>query len=89
MRERERERERAHALGRQRVRKHLLFAYSLVAQRLKHPPAMQATWVPSLDQEDPLEKEMAIHCSILAWRIPWTEEPGSLQSTGSQRVGHD
>ena len=50
---------------------------------------MQETWVQSLGQEDPLEKEMATHSSILAWRIPWTEEPGGLQSMGSQRVGHD
>ena len=62
---------------------------SLVAQRLKRLPAMQETWVQSLGREDPLEKEMAIHSSILAWRIPWTEEPGGLQSTGSQRVGHN
>ena len=62
---------------------------SLVAQRLKHLPAMQETWVRSLGQEDPLEKEMVTHSSILAWRIPWTEEPGGLQSMGSQRVGHD
>ena len=62
---------------------------SLVAQRLKHLPAMRETWVRSLGWEDPLEKEMATHSSILAWRIPWTEEPGGLQSTGSQRVGHD
>ena len=50
---------------------------------------MQETWVRSLGQEDPLEKEMATHSSILAWRIPWTEEPGGLQSTRLQRVGHD
>ena len=62
---------------------------SLVAQRLKHLPAMQETWVQSLDREEPLEKEMATHSSILAWRIPWTEEPGGLQSPGSQRVRHD
>ena len=62
---------------------------SLVAQRLKHLPAMQETWVQSLGQEDLLEKEMATHSSILAWRIPWTQEPGGLQSMGSQRVGHD
>ena len=62
---------------------------SLVAQRLKRLPAMQETWVRSLGQEDPLEKEMATHSSILAWRIPWTEEPGGLQSMGSKRVGHD
>ena len=62
---------------------------SLVAQRLKRLPAMRETWVQSLAWEDPLEKEMATHSSILAWRIPWTEEPGGLQSTGLQRVGHD
>ena len=62
---------------------------SLVAQRLKCLPAMWETWVQSLGQEDPLEKEMATHSSILAWRIPWKEEPGGLQSTGLQRVGHD
>ena len=62
---------------------------SLVAQRLKRLPGMQETWVRSLGQEDPLEKEIATHSSILAWRIPWIEEPGGLQSTGSQRVGHD
>ena len=66
-----------------------LIRASLVAQRLKHLPAMRETWVQSLGQEDPLEKEMATHSNILAWRIPWTEEPGGLQSTGSQRVGHD
>ena len=60
-----------------------------MAQKLKHLPAMQGTWVQSLGREDPLEKEMATHSSILAWRIPWTEEPGRLQSTGLQRVGHD
>ena len=62
---------------------------SLVAQRLKHLPAVQETRVRSLGREDPLEKEMATHSSILAWRIPWTEEPGGLQSTGSRRVRHD
>ena len=61
---------------------------SLVAQRLKRLPAMPETWVQSLGREDTLEREMATHSSILAWRIPWTEEPGGLQSTGSQRVGH-
>ena len=50
---------------------------------------MQGTWVRSLGREDPLQKEMATHTSILAWRIPWTEEPGGLQSTGLQRVGND
>ena len=65
------------------------FGASLVAQRLKCLPPMQETWVQSLDWEDPLEKEMATHSSILAQRIPWTEEPGGLQSMGSQRVRHD
>ena len=60
-----------------------------MVQRLKRLPAMQETWVRSLGREDPLEKEMATHSSILAWKIPWTEEPGGLQSTGSQRVRHD
>ena len=60
-----------------------------MAQRLKLLPAMWETWVRSLGREDPLEKEMATHSSILAWRILWTEEPGGLQSTGSQRVGHN
>ena len=59
---------------------------SLVAQRLKRLPAMWETWVRSLGQEDPLEKEMATHSSIPAWRIPWTEEPGGLQSMGSQEL---
>ena len=62
---------------------------SLVAQRLKHLPPMRETWVRSLGREDPLEKEMAIHSSLLAWRISWMEKPGRLQSMGSQRVGHD
>jgi len=62
---------------------------ALVAQRLKHLPAMRETRVRSLGWEDPLEKEMAPHSSTLAWKIPWTEEPGRLQSMGSQRVGHD
>ena len=62
---------------------------SLVAQKLKRLPAMRETGVRSLGQEDPLEKAMATHSSTLAWRIPWREEPGRLQSMGSQRVGHD
>ena len=62
---------------------------SLVAQRIKHLPAMQKTRVRSLGQEDPLEKEMATHSGILAWKIPWMEEPGRLQSMGSQRIRHD
>ena len=60
-----------------------------MAQRLKPLPAMRETWVQSLGQEDPWEKEMATHSSILVWRIRWMEEPGGLQSMGSQRVGHD
>ena len=62
---------------------------SLVAQMVKNPPLMWGTWVQSLDWEDPLEKGMATHSSILAWGIPWTEEPGGLSSIGQQRVGHD
>ena len=60
-----------------------------MVQTVKNPPAIQETWVRSLNQEDPLEKGMATHSSILAWRIPWTEEPGGLQFMGFQRVGHD
>ena len=56
---------------------------------VKNSPAIQETWVQSLDQEDPLGKGMATHCSILAWRIPVDREPGGLQSMGLQRVGHD
>ena len=55
---------------------------------VKNLPAMQETWVPSLGREDPVEERMATHSSILAWKIPLTEEPGRLQSTGSQRVGY-
>ena len=62
---------------------------SLVAQRLKFLPAVWETWVRSLGWEDPLEKEMATHSSTVAWRIPWMEKPGGLQSTGLQRVEHD
>ena len=58
-------------------------------QLLKNLPAVQETWVRSLGWEDPLEKEMATHSNILAWKISWTEEPGGLQSMGSQRVGND
>ena len=61
----------------------------LVAQTVKRLPTMWETWVWSLGWEDPLEKEMAIHSSSLAWKIPWMEEPGGLQSMGSQRIGHD
>ena len=60
---------------------------SLVAQMVKNPPAMLETWVQSLGWEDPLKKEMATHSSILAWKIPWTEEPGGVM--GLQRVRHD
>ena len=62
---------------------------SLVAQMVKNLPAMQKNWVRSLGQEDRLEKAIATHSSILAWRILWTEEPGKLQSMGSQRVRHN
>ena len=62
---------------------------SLVAQLVKNPPTMRETWVLFLGWEDPLREGMAMHSSILAWRIPWTEEPGGLQSIGSQRVRHD
>ena len=60
-----------------------------MTQRLKNLPPMQETWVLSLGWEDPLEKEKVTHSSILAWRIPWTEKPGRLQSTGSQRIRQD
>ena len=62
---------------------------SLVAQTLKNLPAMQETWIQSLGQDERLEKGMATHSSILAWRIPWTEEPGGLQSMGLQIAGYD
>ena len=62
---------------------------SLVAQMVKNLPAMRETWLQSLGQEDPLQKEMATHSSFLAWEIPWTQEPGRLQSVGLQRVRHD
>ena len=75
-------------LGR-RFNKAYLTRASLVAQSVKDLPAVQETWVRSLGWEDPLEKEMESHSSILAWKISWTEEPGGLQSMGSQRVGHD
>ena len=60
-----------------------------MVQMVKHLPTVWETWVQPLGQEDPLAKEMATHSSVLAWRIPWTEEPGRLQSMGSQRVRHD
>ena len=59
-----------------------------MAQMVKHLSVMRKTWVRSLGQEDPLEKEMATHSSTIAWKTPWTEKPGRLQSMGSQRVGH-
>ena len=62
---------------------------SLLAQLAKNLPIVLETWVRSLGWEDPLEKEMTTHSSIIAWKIPWTEEPGALQSIGLQRVGHD
>ena len=62
---------------------------SLVAQTVKNLPTMQEVWVQCLGWEDPLEKGKATHSSILPWRVSWREEPGSLQSTGLQRVGHD
>ena len=61
----------------------------LAAQMVKNQPVMQETWVRSLGWEDPLEEDMATHSSILAWKIPWMEEPGRLQSMGSLGVGHD
>ena len=60
-----------------------------MAQTVKHLSTMQETWVRSLGREDPLEKEMAIHSSTIAWKIPWTDEPDKLQSMGLQRVGLD
>ena len=68
----------------------LLYSWaSLIAQMVKNLPAMRETWIRSLDWEDPLEEVMATHSSILAWRLPWTEEPGGQQSMGWQRVQHD
>ena len=61
----------------------------LVAQMVKRLPTTREPWVQSLGWEDPLEKEMATHSSVLAWKIPWVEDRGRLQSMGSQRVGHD
>ena len=68
---------------------HIFMSASLVAQMVKHLPEMWETQVQSLDWDDPLEKEMAPHSNTLAWKSPWTEEPGRLQSMGLQRVGHD
>ena len=66
-----------------------IYMTSQAAQTVKHLPTMWEIWVRSLAREDPLEKEMATHSSTLAWKIPWMEEPGKLQSVGSQRVGHN
>ena len=62
---------------------------SLVAQMVKNLPVIRETWVQSLGWKDPLEEGMATHSSILAWTVPWTEDPGGIQSMGSERVGHD
>ena len=78
-----------HVLQSKKCRFHLKLGASLVAQRLKYLHAMQETCVQSLGREDPLEKEMATHSSLLAWRIPWMEGPDRLQSMGSQGVRHD
>ena len=67
----------------------ILLIISLVAQMVKGLPVMWETWVGSLGREDPLDKEMATHSTVLAWKIPWMEEPGRLQPIGLQRVGHD
>ena len=69
--------------------KNLLLFENMVAQEVTHLPTVQETWIQSLGQEDLLEKEMAPHSSILAWKIPWMEKPCRLQSMGSQRVRHD
>ena len=74
----------SHMLNKWNIRR-----FSLVAQTVTDSPALQHMWVQSLGGEDTLEKGMAPHCSILAWRIPWAEEAGGLQCVGSQRVGHD
>ena len=80
---------RLQSVGLQRVGHDWKTWTSLVAQTVKRLSTMQETCVPSLGREDPLEKEMAIYSSTIAWKIPWTEEPGRLQSMGSQRVRHD
>ena len=71
------------------IQAYLWISASLVAHMVKRLPAMQETQVRSLGREDPLEKEMAIHSSTLAWKIPWSEDPGRLPSMGSQRIGHN
>ena len=78
-----------HGVTKSRTRLSDFHFTSLLVQTVKNLPAMQETQVQSLGGEDPLEEGMATHSSILAWRIPWTEEPGGLQSIGSQRVRHD
>ena len=70
-------------------RKSIAYKDFLVAQMVNRLPTLWETWVQSLGREDLLEKEVATHSSILVWKIPWMQEPGSLQSVGSQRVGHD
>ena len=75
--------------GREDLEYIIIYWTSLVAQMVKHLPTVRETWVRSLGWEDPLEKAMAPHSSTLTWKILWTEEPGGLQSMGSQRVGHD
>ena len=81
--------QRADSLGPNTLGGRFYWGASPEAQMVKNLLAMQETWVRSRGQEDPLEKRMAIHSSILAWRIPWTEEPGGLPSMGSHRVGHN
>ena len=76
-------------LVRLRLRMYSFRGQGLVVQTVKNPSAMLQIWIQFLGWEDPLEKEMATHYWILAWKIPWTEEPGGLQSMGSQRVGHN
>ena len=78
--------EKQEQINRKRLKKNMAF---LVAQMVNNLPSVWETWFQSLGWKDPLEKGMATHSSILAWRIPWTEEPGRLQLMGSQRVGHD
>ena len=78
--------EKQEQINRKRLKKNMAF---LVAQMVNNLPSVWETWFQSLGWKDPLEKGMATHSSILAWRIPWTEEPGRLQSMGSQRVGHN
>jgi len=68
---------------------HLGYFWTSVAQTVKRLSTMRETWVSSLGREDPLEKEMATHSSTIAWKIPWTEETGRLQSMGLERVGHN